>query len=107
MKRVRDFLFQRRHHLLLLLMVTLFSLADQVTIAGSAMATLQKELTSPSTLKKIIKPVKSPTPSRRAAVTREPLPPPFREAYAVSEEEFEEWEPQVGPMPSLLSPPPL
>ncbi len=49
-------------------------------------------------------------------VTPEPLPP-FKDAryqsqfelqpggaYAVSEEEFEDWEPQVGPTPSLSSP---
>lgn len=42
----------------------------------------------------------------------EPLPPPFKDvryqrqfeggAYAVSEEEFEDWEPQVGPSPLSL-----
>lgn len=87
---------------------------DQVSIAGSAIATLQKELRS-SSPRKIIKPVKSPSPSRRAVevrATSEPLPPPFKDvryqsqfelqpggAYAVSEEEFEDWEPQVGPTP--------
>lgn len=96
----------------------LFSLADQVSLAGSAIATLHKELSSPSTPRKIIKPVKSPSPSRQAAVEvhviPEPFPPPFRDvryktqldsrgAYAFSEEEFEEWEPQVGLMSSLLS----
>lgn len=54
----------------------------QVSIAGSAMATLQKELSSSSaTVRKIIKPVKSPSPSRRVAETREMLetvPPPFK-----------------------------
>ncbi len=88
-----------------------------MSIAGSAIATLQKELMSPHTPSKVIKPVKSPTPSpsRRPVamevrVTPEPLPPPFKDvkyqsqfelqtggAYAVSEEEFEDWEPQVGP----------
>lgn len=88
-----------------------------MSIAGSAIAALQKELRSPCAARKIIKPVKSPSPSRRAAavevrVTPETLPPPFRDvryqsqfellpsgAYAVSEEEFEDWEPQVGPTP--------
>ena len=85
-----------------------------MSIAGSAIATLQKELRSPQAPRKIIKPVKSPSPSRRAAavemrVTPEPILPPFKDvryqsqfelqtsgAYAVSEEEFEDWEPQVG-----------
>lgn len=82
-----------------------------MSIAGSAFAVLHKELSSPSATRKIIKPVKSPSPSRRAVaearVTPEPLPPLFKDvryqrqfeggAYAVSEEEFEDWEPQVGP----------
>lgn len=81
-----------------------------MSITGSAIAALHKELASPSATRKIIKPVKSPSPSRRsvveARVTVEPLPPPFKDiryqrqfeggAYAVSEEEFEDWEPQVG-----------
>uniref|UniRef100_A0A3B3XJ54 Ig-like domain-containing protein n=2 Tax=Poecilia mexicana TaxID=48701 RepID=A0A3B3XJ54_9TELE len=80
----------------------------EVSITGSAIAALHKELASPSATRKIIKPVKSPSPSRRsvveARVTLEPLPPPFKDiryqrqfeggAYAVSEEEFEDWEPQ-------------
>lgn len=57
--------------------------AGQVSIAGSAIATLQKELSSTSaTARKIIKPVKSPSPSRRVAETRltpEPVPPPFKD----------------------------
>lgn len=82
------------------------------------MATLQKEFRSGSP-RKIIKPVKSPSPSRRAKVEgRGPLeavPPPFKDvryqsqvvlqqsaALAVSEEEFEDWEPQVGPTGLLL-----
>ncbi|KAM6978117.1 LOW QUALITY PROTEIN: titin-like [Tautogolabrus adspersus] len=84
-------------------------LSPEVSIAGSAIATLQKELRSPTSPRKIIKPVKSPSPSRRAAVrvTPSPSPPPFKDvryqsqfevqaggAYAVSEEEFEDWEPQ-------------
>lgn len=55
----------------------------QVSIAGSAIATLQKEFSSSSTtVRKIIKPVKSPSPSGRAAGTREtaePIPPPFKD----------------------------
>lgn len=86
-----------------------------MSIAGSAITTLQKELRSPSAPRKIIKPVKSPSPSRRAAAAERGTPaplPPFKEvryqsqfellpggAYAVSEEEFEDWEPQVGPHP--------
>lgn len=48
-------------------------------------------------------------------MTPEPLPPPFKDvryqsqfelqpggAYVVSEEEFEDWEPQVGPTPRHL-----
>lgn len=85
-----------------------------MSIAGSAIATLEKEFRS-SSPRKIIKPVKSPSPSRRAAVGArvDAVPPPFRDggyqsqvvvqqraALAVSEEEFEDWEPQVGP--SLL-----
>ncbi|KAL7385130.1 hypothetical protein ABVT39_016267 [Epinephelus coioides] len=84
--------------------------SHEVSIAGSAIATLHKELSSPSAPRKVIKPVKSPSPSRRAVgvevrVTPEPLPPPFRDVryqfesqlvgtQAVSEEEFEDWEPQ-------------
>lgn len=84
------------------------------------MAALQKEFQSGSP-RKIIKAVKSPSPSRRAVVEgRGPLetvPPPFKDvrfqsqvvlqqsaAVALSEEEFEDWEPQVGPT-VLLSPP--
>lgn len=55
----------------------------QVSIAGSAIATLQKELSSTSVAaRKIIKPVKSPSPSCRAAETREtpePVRPPFKD----------------------------
>lgn len=55
----------------------------QVSIAGSAIATLQKEFSSSSaTARKIIKPVKSPSPSGRATGTREtpePVPPPFKD----------------------------
>ncbi|KAM4608731.1 titin-like [Polymixia lowei] len=47
----------------------------EVSRAGSAMATLQKELSSPSTARTIIKPVKSPSPSRRVVETPEPTPP--------------------------------
>lgn len=50
-------------------------------------------------------------------MTPEPLPPPFRDAryqsqfelqaggtYTMSEEEFEDWEPQVGPPPTPFLP---
>lgn len=94
----------------------------QVSIAGSAIATLHKELRSPISPRKVIKPVKSPSPSRRTTELRvmpEPLPPPFKDmkyqsqfevrtggAYAGSEEEFEDWEPQVG-LTSFVSSPPF
>lgn len=56
----------------------------QVSIAGSAIATLQKELSSSSaSSRKIIKPVKSPSPSRTVADTRvalEPVPSPFKDS---------------------------
>lgn len=83
-----------------------------MSAARSAIASLHKELASPSAPRKITKAVKSPSPSRRAEgeAPPEPLPSPFRDvryqsqvefqrggAYAVSEEEFEDWEPQVGP----------
>lgn len=55
----------------------------QVSIAGSAIATLQKEISASSAAaRKIIKPVKSPSPSRTAVETRvtpEPVPPPFKD----------------------------
>ncbi|XP_049450272.1 titin-like [Epinephelus fuscoguttatus] len=57
--------------------------SSEVSIAGSAIATLQKELSSSSaTARKIIKPVKSPSPSRTVVETRktlEPIPPPFKD----------------------------
>ncbi|KAI3355751.1 hypothetical protein L3Q82_004200 [Scortum barcoo] len=95
--------------------------SHEVSIAGSAIATLQKELRS-SSPRKIIKPVKSPSPSRKAAVevrlTPEPLPP-FKDTryqsqfelqtggvYAVSEEEFEDWEPkEAAAVPARLPEP--
>ena len=56
----------------------------QVSIAGSAMATLQKELsTSAAAARKIIRPVKSPSPSRRVGELRETpeaIPPPFKDS---------------------------
>ncbi|CAG5962727.1 unnamed protein product [Menidia menidia] len=59
---------------------------NPVSIAGSAIATLQKEFSS-SSARKIIKPVKSPGPFPRAAEAREePVPPPFREQYLLSSE---------------------
>lgn len=56
----------------------------QVSIAGSAIAALQKEFSSSVATRKIIKPVKSPSPSpsRRVAeagVTAEPVRPPFKD----------------------------
>lgn len=54
----------------------------QVSIAGSAIATLQKELSSSSS-RKIIKTVKSPSPSLKVVRTSEMLesiPPPFKES---------------------------
>lgn len=55
----------------------------QVSIAGSAIATLHKELSSSSAgARKIIRPVKSPSPSGRVARSREtpePVPPPFKD----------------------------
>uniref|UniRef100_H3DPY6 Ig-like domain-containing protein n=1 Tax=Tetraodon nigroviridis TaxID=99883 RepID=H3DPY6_TETNG len=97
--------------------------SHEVSIAGSAMATLQKEFRS-SSPRKIIKPVKSPSPSRRAAVEgRGPpaaVPPPFKDvryqsqvvlqqsaAVALSEEEFEDWEPQavVSPLQEVSAVP--
>ncbi|KAK0143524.1 Titin [Merluccius polli] len=52
----------------------------EVSRAGSAISTLQKDLSSPSTTRKIIKPVKSPSPSRRVVETRvTPEPSLFRD----------------------------
>ncbi|CAB1418960.1 unnamed protein product [Pleuronectes platessa] len=57
--------------------------SSEVSIAGSAIATLQRELSSSSAAtRKIIKPVKSASPSRRVHETRgtpEPTPPPFKD----------------------------
>lgn len=53
----------------------------QVSIAGSAIATLQKELSSTHTAQKIIKPVKPPTYKIvETRMTPEATPPPFRDA---------------------------
>ncbi|CAB1414348.1 unnamed protein product [Pleuronectes platessa] len=94
--------------------------SPEVSIAGSAITTLRKELSSHPPPRHIIKPVKSPSPSRRAVevrVTSEPLPPPFKDvrfhsqievggAYAVGEEEFEEWEPQeAAAVPTIAQEP--
>lgn len=83
-----------------------------MSVARTAVATLHKELSSPTAPRKVIKPVKSPSPSRKTMVatrvTVEPRLPPFKDPKyhtqaevqacgAVSEEEFEDWEPQVGP----------
>ncbi|KAJ0005748.1 hypothetical protein NQD34_015642 [Periophthalmus magnuspinnatus] len=79
----------------------------EVSIARTAVATLHKELSSPTAPRKVIKPVKSPTPTRKVLVETqaavEPFLPPFKDPRyrveiqtggAVSEEEFEDWEPQ-------------
>lgn len=58
----------------------IFPWVGQVSIAGSAIATLQKELSASHGAQKIIKPVKAPT--HRAVemrLTPEPSPPPFRD----------------------------
>nr|XP_046259560.1 titin-like isoform X2 [Scatophagus argus] len=56
---------------------------SEVSIAGSAIATLQRELSSSSaTTRKIIKPVKSPSLSGRVSGTKEtpePVHPPFKD----------------------------
>lgn len=57
--------------------------AGQVSIAGSAIANLQRELSSSSAAaRKIIKTVKSPSPSRAATETRvmESVPSPFKDS---------------------------
>ncbi|TMS06108.1 Titin [Larimichthys crocea] len=58
-------------------------ISSEVSIAGSAIATLHKELSSSSAgARKIIRPVKSPSPSGRVARSREtpePVPPPFKD----------------------------
>ncbi|CAL8265763.1 unnamed protein product [Lota lota] len=52
----------------------------EVSRAGSAISSLQKDFSSHSTTRKIIKPVKSPSPSRRVGETRvTPEPTLFRE----------------------------
>jgi len=56
----------------------------QVSIAGSAIVALQKELSSSSaSARKIIKPVKSPSlfhKGTEARETPEPVPPPFKDS---------------------------
>lgn len=85
------------------------SWVGQVSIAGSAIATLQKELSSSHTAQKIIKPVKPPSYKIvETRVTPEPTPPPFRDAAEKYQLYFdtelqrqigapytEEWETQV------------
>ncbi|KAL7882204.1 hypothetical protein AOLI_G00090530 [Acnodon oligacanthus] len=51
----------------------------QVSIAGSAIATLQKEFSSTAAAQKIIKPVKPPTYKVETRVTSQPTPSPFRD----------------------------
>lgn len=65
----------------------------QVSIAGSAIATLQKELTSSSaTARKITRPVKSPSPCRTVAAEMrakpEPRPPPFKDSAEKYQSQF-------------------
>lgn len=61
----------------------------QVSIAGTAIAALHKEFSSSTAgARKIIRPVKSPSPSGRTAVSRDPresILPPFRD----SEEKYQ------------------
>ncbi|KAI4798309.1 hypothetical protein KUCAC02_022152 [Chaenocephalus aceratus] len=53
--------------------------SSEVSIAGSAVAALHREFTSSSGgVRKIIKPVKSPSPSRTKTLEMESAPPPFR-----------------------------
>lgn len=90
----------------------------QVSLASSAVAALHRDLRSPGTTRRVTRPVKSPSPSRRVA-PQGPLPPLLRDVQsqrvlfeamvggassAVGEEEFEDWEPQVGPTSLCFSP---
>lgn len=70
----------------------------QVSIAGSAIATLQKELSSTHTAQKIIKPVKPPTYKIvETRLTPEPTPPPFRDATEQYQSHFDtELQRQIG-----------
>ncbi|KAJ4923666.1 hypothetical protein JOQ06_014150 [Pogonophryne albipinna] len=53
--------------------------SSEVSIAGSAVAALHREFCSSSGgVRKIIKPVKSPSPSRTKTLEMESAPPPFR-----------------------------
>ncbi|KAK5889758.1 hypothetical protein CesoFtcFv8_013346 [Champsocephalus esox] len=53
--------------------------SSEVSIAGSAVAALHREFSSSSGgVRKIIKPVKSPSPSRTKTLEMESVPPPFR-----------------------------
>lgn len=86
------------------------SVIGQVSLSGTAVAALHRELRSPGATRKVIRPVKSPSPARRAAA-QGPLAPQIRDIQSqrvlfqavvggasstVGEEEFEDWEPQVG-----------
>lgn len=90
----------------------------QVSLASSAVAALHRDLRSPGATRRVTRPVKSPSPARRAA-PQGPLPPLLRDVQsqrglfeavvggassAVGEEEFEDWEPQVGPTSLSFSP---
>lgn len=86
------------------------SVIGQVSLSGTAVAALHRELRSPGTTRKVTRPVKSPSPARRTA-PQGPLTPHIRDIQSqrvlfqavvggasttVGEEEFEDWEPQVG-----------
>lgn len=86
------------------------SVIGQVSLSGTAVAALHRELRSPGATRRVTRPVKSPSPARRLA-PEGPLPPQIRDiqshrvfleaavggvSSAVGEEEFEDWEPQVG-----------
>lgn len=75
-------------------------MVGQVSKAGSAIATLQKELSSTSA-QKIIKPVKAPSPSRKTVETRmtpAPTPSPFKDTPERYEAHFDtQLQKQIGP----------
>lgn len=83
----------------------------QVSRASSTVAALHRDLRSPGATRRVTRPVKSPSPARRAA-PQGPLPLLLSDVQsqtvlfeavvggassAMGEEEFEDWEPQVGP----------
>lgn len=82
----------------------------QVSLSGTAVAALHRELRSPGATRRVTRPVKSPSPARQV-VPQRPHPPQISDihsqrvlceavvggaSFAVGEEEFEDWEPQVG-----------